>query len=222
MLSVVIPTLNAATTLGATVAALGDGPLGDILVVDGGSKDGTQAMAVGLGAGVLQVPAGRGGQLAAGIAAARGDWLLLLHADTRLGAGWAEAAIAFMADPDNLDRAAAFRLMLDDGNPAARRVERLAAWRCRTLGLAYGDQGLLIRRDFLDRLGGVRPIPLMEDVDLVRRIGRRRLILLDVPALTSAARYRTGGYMLRPARNLICLTLYFLGLPPRVIARLYG
>jgi hypothetical protein len=156
------------------------------------------------------------------VQAAQGDWLLLLHADTRLGAGWGEAANVFMADPANGTRAAAFRLVLDDAHRAARRIERLTLWRCRVFGLAYGDQGLLIRRDFLQSLGGVPPIQLMEDVALVRRIGRRRLTLLDVPALTSAARYRAGGYMLRPARNLICLALYFLGLPPSVIRRLYN
>ncbi|MSO76902.1 MAG: glycosyltransferase [Alphaproteobacteria bacterium] len=222
MLSVVIPTLNAATTLPATLAALAAGPVGEIVVVDGGSGDGTAAIAAGLGARVLAAPAGRGGQLAAGTRAARGDWFLLLHADTRLGAAWGAAARAFMAEPAHVRRAAAFRLVLDDDHPAARRVERLAAWRCRVLGLAYGDQGLLIARGFLERLGGVRPIPLMEDVDLARRITRHRLVLLDAPAVTSAARYRAGGYWRRPARNIVCLALYFLGVPPRVLVRIYG
>ena len=96
------------------------------------------------------------------------------------------------------------------------------SWRCRLLALPYGDQGLLIPRGLYEALGGFRPLPLMEDVDLVRRIGRRRLALLPVAAVTSAARYRRAGYGPRVLRNLACLSLYGLGVPPRVIARLYG
>ena len=104
----------------------------------------------------------------------------------------------------------------------ARRVERLAAWRCRIFGLPYGDQGLLIARAFYEGLGGFRPLPLMDDVDLVRRIGRRNLVLLDADAVTSAARYERDGWLRRPLRNLSCLALYLVGLSPRLVARLYG
>ena len=226
-LSVVIPTLEAAATLPACLAALeegkgrGDLPLGEVIVADGGSADGTAQLAARLGARVLSVAPGRGAQLAAGAAQARGDWLLFLHADTRLAEGWAGAAARFCAAAANRRHAAAFRLALDDGAPAARRVEALAYWRCRLWGLAYGDQGLLISRPFYDEVGGFRALALMEDVDLVRRVGRERLTLLEVPAVTSAARYRAGGYWLRPLRNLACLWLYFLRVPPRLIARLY-
>jgi GT2 family glycosyltransferase len=161
-------------------------------------------------------------QLAAGAAAASADWLLFLHADTRLQPGWAEAVRRFTADPANRQKAACFRFRLDDPSPQARRVERLVAWRCRRLGLPYGDQGLLIHRTYYDELGGFKPVPLMEDVDLVRRIGRRNIVMLAADALTSAARYRRDGYWLRPVRNLCLLSLYFLGVPPRWLARLYG
>ena len=83
-------------------------------------------------------------------------------------------------------------------------------------------RGCCIAAPLYRALGGFRPLPLMEDVDLVRRIGRRRLVALDADAVTSAARYRSDGYLRRPLRNLACLTLYFLGVPPRIIARLYG
>ncbi|MEE8246899.1 MAG: glycosyl transferase family 2, partial [Alphaproteobacteria bacterium] len=89
-------------------------------------------------------------------------------------------------------------------------------------GLPYGDQGLLIHRDLYSRVGGFRPLPLMEDVDIVRRIGARRLVVLEAAALTSAARYRRAGYLRRSLRNLACLGLYFLGVPPRLLVRLYG
>jgi len=222
VLSIVIPTLNAAQTLPGCLAALTGTPRGEIVVADGGSTDGTQALAQTLGARVVEAPRGRGRQMAAGAEAATGDWLLFLHADTRLAPGWTEEAAAFMTDPANAERAAYFRFALDDPAPAARRVERLVAWRCRRLGLPYGDQGLLIARAFYERLGGYRPLAMMEDVALVRRIGRRRLMALDATALTSARRYERDGYLLRPARNLLCLALYFLGLPPRLIARLYA
>ena len=217
-LSVVIPALNASTSLPAALAALGDMPA-EVVVVDGGSTDGTADLAAQLGALVVRAPRGRGGQLAAGVAAARGPWLLLLHADTMLAPGWADAVRDAMRD---LGQAAYFRFALDDAALAARRLERAVAWRCRVLALPYGDQGLLIHRDLLAAVGGIRPLPLMEDVDLIRRLGRARLASLPVAAVTSAARWRDQGYLRRSARNLGCLALFFLGVPPRIIARLYA
>lgn len=217
-LTVVIPALDAARTLPGTVAALGRLPA-EIIVVDAGSTDGTAAVAEGLGARVLAAPRGRGGQIAAGLAAGTGPWLLILHADTRLAPGWAEAVLQAMRSPG---RAGYFRFVLDDDSPAARRLERAVAWRCRKLALPYGDQGLLIHRDLLTSVGGMRPLPLMEDVDLVRRLGRGRLALLDATAVTSAERWRREGYLRRSARNLSCLALWFLGVPPRMIQRVYS
>ncbi len=199
-------------------AALGDAA-DEIVVADGGSTDDTPAVAIGLGARVVSAAKGRGGQLAAGVAAAGGEWLLLLHADTRLSPEWIAAAARFMqAGPA---RAAYFRFVLDSADRRARRVERLVAWRCRRLALPYGDQGLLISRALLEAVGGVRPLPLMEDVDLARRLGRRRLVALDAAALTSASRWERDGWTARSMRNLCCLGLYFAGVPPRHLARLY-
>jgi hypothetical protein len=182
----------------------------------------TAARAGALGARVVVAPSGRGPQLAAGAAAASGAWLLFLHADTRLAPGWPAVVAAFVAVPENAARAGYFALRLDDGGWPARVLEGGVALRCRWLGLPYGDQGLLVAAEFYRALGGFRPLPLMEDVDLVRRIGRRRLIALDATATTSAARYRRDGYCGRSLRNLTCLALYYLGVPPRVIIRLYA
>jgi rSAM/selenodomain-associated transferase 2 len=213
MLSVVIPTLNEAASLRATMASVIEAD--EVVVADGGSLDGTQALAETLGARVVRAQRGRGAQLAAGVVAARGDWLLLLHADTRLAPGWRRSRVA-------PDFAGYFRFALDSDDPRARRLERLVAWRCRMLALPYGDQGLLIHRNLLRSVGGVSPLPLMEDVDLVRRLGRRRLVGLDIAAVTSAAKWRRQGWYRRSARNLVCLSLYFAGVPPRLIAQLYG
>jgi rSAM/selenodomain-associated transferase 2 len=223
MLSLVIPTLNAAPELARTLAAIA-GELGgaDLVVADGGSRDETAAVARAHCARIVAAPRGRGSQLRAGAEAARGDWLLFLHADTRPAPGWRAAIERFTAEPANAERAAAFQFALDDGDPRARRIERGVAWRGRRLGLPYGDQGLIIARRLYWALGGHPAIPLMEDVALARRIGRRRLVILDHPALTSAARYRRDGWRLRPLRNLALLALYFMGVPPRLLARLYG
>ena len=223
--SIVIPALNAAATMGRTLDGLRReraGEVGEIIVVDGGSDDETVAIAEALGARVVPAPSGRGHQLARGAEAAAGEWLLFLHADTLPERGWADALAAFAAEPDNAERAAVFRFALDDPSPAARRLERVVAWRTRALALPYGDQGLFLSRAFYDALGGFRPLPLFEDVDLIRRIGRRRLEMLNVRAVTSSARYRGPGYVARSARNLGCLGLYFLGVKPALIAKLYG
>jgi rSAM/selenodomain-associated transferase 2 len=220
MLSVVIPTLNAAESLPATLENI-RAAAAEIIIADGGSADGTQALADGLGATVIDAPPGRGSQLATGAEPAKGEWLMFLHADTILETGWAEAAHTFMADPNNENRAAVFTFALDDPHPKARRIERWVAWRCRKWALPYGDQGLLISRAFYDSIGGFKPIPLYEDVDIILRIGRARLDVLAPKAITSAIRYQRGGYTLRPLRNLTCLSLYFAGVAPRVIGRLY-
>jgi rSAM/selenodomain-associated transferase 2 len=213
MLSVVIPTLNAAASLRGTLGSIAAAD--EVVVADGGSSDGTQALATSLGARVIAAPRGRGLQLAQGVATAQGDLLLLLHADTRLATGWRDVQL----DPGE---AGYFRFALDSDEPRARQIERLVAWRCRTLALPYGDQGLLIHRDLLDAIGGIRPLPLMEDVDVIRRLGRRRLVAIDIAATTSATRWQREGWHRRSLRNLSCLTLYFMGVPPRLIARLYG
>ncbi len=218
MLSVVIPTLNAENSLSATLSSVRS-EADEIVVVDGGSTDKTRSVAETVGARVVVVPRGRGVQLAAGAAAATRDWLLFLHADTVLEDDWPAAAAAHVANDG--ERAAFFRLVFDEDHGAARWVAALANWRARILGLPYGDQGLLISRRLYDAVGGYRPLPLMEDVDLARRLGKARLTMLEVTARTSADRYRRDGWFARPLTNLFCLGLWFAGLPPERIVSIY-
>ncbi len=225
-LSIVIPTLNVVPVLGPTLAALaqmeGAGLVKELIVVDGGSTDGTCEAVIEAGAVLIASEPGRGRQLQAGGATARSDWILFLHADTELDLGWSDAIRGFIDTPESGDHAGYFRFALDDACAGARRVERLVTWRNRLLGLPYGDQGLVMSRALYEKIGGYRAFPLMEDVDLVRRLGRRRLRLLDVAATTSAERYRRDGYWHRPARNFLCLGLYYLGFSPHLIKRVYG
>jgi rSAM/selenodomain-associated transferase 2 len=214
MLSVVIPTLNSAGSLGACLERMAEAD--EIVVVDGGSVDSTVATAHAGGAKVIRTARGRGIQLRAGAEAAQGDWLLFLHADTVLGSDWRREADAHIAARPT--SGACFRFRLADPAWQARLIERGVRLR----RFPYGDQGLLISRTLYDAVGGYRPLPLMEDVDLVRRIGRRRLRLLDEEAWTSAARWRRDGWARRTAGNLGLRLLYRLGASPDRLARLYG
>jgi len=196
-----------------------------VIVVDGGSIDSTAQLADSMGATVITSMAGRGRQLATGANSANNEWFLFLHADTVLDPGWSAIVQNFVRNYDG-DAAAYFKFALDHDSPQAKRLERIVSWRCRRFALPYGDQGLLIHRDLYQSVGGYSLIPLMEDVDFLRRlrrkIGRNGLHCLPVRAVTAADRYRRDGYLIRSGRNLLCLTAYWLGVPSRYIARLYG
>ena len=220
-LSVIIPTLNAASLLGATADALlsgaTEGLIHELVISDGGSTDETRAVAKELGAVWIDGPAGRGGQIARGVAAATAEWLLILHADTHLSEGWTKAALEHMNERP--DRAGYFRLRFRADGLAPRLVATGANLRARLMGLPYGDQGLLISRVVLGEVGGMPDIPLMEDVALADRL-RGRLCALDADALTSPDRYLRDGWARRVTRNLGTLLRYRLGTPPdRLIGR---
>jgi rSAM/selenodomain-associated transferase 2 len=229
MISVIIPTLNAEMALSAAMTALVpaavEGIVREVIVVDGGSTDRTLKIADQSGATIIRSEPGRGRQLAAGARQARMPWLLFLHADTVLETGWENDAAALIERVElghRPETAAAFRFALDDLGALPRLVEAGVALRCALLRLPYGDQGLLLPKRLYESVGGFADLPLMEDVDLVRRLGRRRTLILRPRATTSANRYRKDGYIRRMMRNLSCLTLYKLGAPMRLIIRLYG
>lgn len=216
-ISVVIPTLNAATALPGCVASLMEGVeagiLREVVISDGGSTDATKAIAGGIGARLVTGPASRGGQLRRGCAAAQGPWILLLHADTQLAPGWAEAARAHMLT----GQAGWGTLRFDRGGAF---VAGWANWRSRSLGLPYGDQSLLLPHSLLNEVGGVPDLPLMEDVALARAL-KGQLAPAGFTAVTSAEKYRTQGWVRRGARNLWTLARYFAGTSPDELAKAY-
>jgi len=229
MITVVIPTLNAEATLPATLTALVpaalEGLVREVIVVDGGSKDRTREVADQAGADLLTAPPNRGAQMRAGANAARHPWLLFLNADTVLDAGWEREASHFMQRVDSGSSrrsAAAFRFALDDDGIAPRALEGLVRLRCALLRLPYGEQGLLIPRPVYDKAGGHRAVPLMEDLDLVRRVGLRRVKLLRSRAISNAARYRRDGYIRRALGNQAQRILYTLHLAPARTSQLSG
>ena len=219
-ISVVIPTLNAEPSLGRCLRSLMEGLeaglIREVIISDGGSRDATGALGQAWGAEVLHGAPSRGGQLRRGCAAARGEWLLVLHADTVLAEGWTRDVGAHLQDGE----AAWFRLAFDGGGTAAALVAGWANLRSRA-GLPYGDQGLLVPRRLYDAVGGYPDQPLMEDVALARAL-RGHLRGLPVTARTSSQKYRRQGWLRRGARNLWTLTRYFAGVSPQRLARSYS
>ena len=168
----------------------------------------------------MAAPRGRGRQLAAGVAASSGEWLLVVHADARLPIAALRAAEAVLARGD-VD-AAAWPLAIDGAGAWLRLVERGAALRWRLTGLAYGDQGLLVRRALYEAVGGYPETRIMEDVVLIRRIARRaRVHRLAAPILADARRWRREGRMRGTLRNAALITLFLAGVSADRIARWY-
>jgi rSAM/selenodomain-associated transferase 2 len=218
-LSVVIPALNEAAGVAEAVrSAAAEGA--EVIVVDGGSADGTPQRAAAAGATVLHSPPGRARQLGAGAGVARGEVLVFLHADTRLPAGWSRAVEEALRDP----RVAGgcFRLRFDERSAALALVEWGARLRVALLGLPYGDQALFARREVLERIGGVPQAPILEDLDLVRRLRRAgRLARLPLAVATSARRYRAGGTARTVLRNALAACAWWLGLDRERVAAWY-
>lgn len=218
-ISIVIPTLNAAQTLPAALQALMEGLhtglIRELIVTDGGSTDQTLEIADEAGAEIVTGAASRGGQLRRGCELARGEWLLVLHADTVLEDGWTKV----VGDHLRTGTPAAFRLAFHATGFAPGWVAGWANLRSRVIGLPYGDQGLLIPRRTYEQAGGFPDQPLMEDVALMRRV--RGVALLPTRAFTSADRYQKAGWARRGSRNLWTLFRYFLGADPEELARAY-
>jgi rSAM/selenodomain-associated transferase 2 len=223
LVTVVIPVLNDTTALTSLLPTLPADPSVQVVVVDGG-------LGYELAFDALRErhPAvewvrsarGRGVQMNIGATCARGRWLLFLHADTRLGAGWLDLLRRLDDHPSIVG--GSFRFALDSTARWARWIERGVRLRVRLFDLPYGDQALFARRDVFGKLGGYRDLPLMEDVDFIRRLRRRgRLEHADVPALTSARRWERDGWVRRTVENAALILLFLAGWSPASLARRY-
>jgi rSAM/selenodomain-associated transferase 2 len=167
----------------------------------------------------LEAPRGRARQMNAGAAAARGDWLLFLHADSRLPSGWHDAIEE--ADRSRSVVAGCYRFALDSGSMFARAIELGVRLRVALIGLPYGDQALFVRRQRFEAVGGFADLPIMEDVDFVRRMHKEgALFRSPLHVVTSARRWERDGWVSRTLRHLLLISLYYCGLPPARLARL--
>lgn len=229
MISVVIASSNHAATLPDALEALVHAAMGglvaEVILADAGSSDETLTIADAMGAHIIApVAGGRGAQLAAGAAIAKSEWLLFLPADAVLEPGWDDEVDNFLrrARRAGGEIAAAFRFALDDPSRTARRAELWARLRYRLLRLPQGDQGLLIGRRFYEKLGGYRALSAMEDLDLARRIGAERIVLLRSAARSSAERYKSDRSLMRSARRALAFVLCYFDAPADLLARIAG
>lgn len=225
-LGVVIPCRNEARSLPALLAQLQAAPglVAAVVVVDGGSHDGSASLAALGGAQVLRCGPNRGLQLAAGVAALATPWLLLLHADLRLPPGWA-TAIGHAIGRSDASQGPAwwFDLGIQGRDPALRLVELAVAWRSRWRQLPYGDQGLLLGRPLLERAGGIPSLPLMEDLELAQQLGRlTRLRGLGLALAVSDRRWRHRGVWQTTLANARLRRLWRQGISAEILADLYA
>lgn len=218
-LSIVIPTLDEEDSLRPSLEQaleLTD----DVWVSDGGSRDATVELATRLGARVVDGAPGRGGQLNRGAEAARGDVLLFLHADTLLPGDVLEQL------RDALDagaEAGGFHVRYEGGGHRLSELgHRLVRWRTSLFKWPLGDQAQFVTRRAFEAAGGFPDWPILEDLHLIRRLARRGTVrVLDGPVVSSARRFARQGVASTAATNWLIWTLYFLGLSPRRLARLY-
>jgi hypothetical protein len=227
-IAVVIPTLNEAPHIADRIAELSAVRGVELIIVDGGSSDGTfdRARAVRLGgqaaaARVCSCPPGRARQMNFGAAMARSPILLFLHADTRLPEDFAESVRWTLALEGVA--AGAFELRIESPSPGLRLIERLANWRSRALQMPYGDQALFLMAETFRQLGGFPEIPVMEDFNFVRRLKRRgRIAIVPTPVLTSSRRWMKRGVLRQTLLNQALICGCLLGASPSRLARWYG
>ena len=218
--SVIVPVLNEEGRIGETLRRARQPGVREIIVVDGGSMDQTRAVAQPLADHVVSAPRGRAAQMNAGAELATGDILLFLHADTLLPAGFAETVAAACTTPAVVG--GRFDVELTPASPLLWLTGELMNWRSRCSRIATGDQAMFVRREVFDRMGGYADIPLMEDVELSRRLkGAGRIACLRQRVTTSARRWQAHGVVKTILLMWTLRALYFFGVSPVRLRRLY-
>lgn len=221
-LSVIVPVLNEAPALGASLDAIRLGaPEAETLVADGGSIDDTVQIARSRGAHTLNAPRGRARQMNAGAAAAKGDTLAFVHADTLVPATFANDIIIAFTDSHVVG--GRFDVELDDPSLWLRVLGQLINWRSRVMRSATGDQAIFVRRDIFVALGGFKEIELCEDIDFVQRLKRRgETACLRSRVVTSARRWRQKGIMRTVLKMWLIKSLFLAGVSPARLRRYYA
>ncbi len=219
-ISVIIPVLNEVGTVKNVLAPVGQAAGVEVIVVDGGSQDGTVELVKSLGVKVINSVPGRANQMNAGARAVTGEILLFLHADTYLPAGFEALVRNSLDQPGAI--AGAFELRIDGIMRGLRLVERMVNWRSRYLQMPYGDQAIFLRAEVFRKIGGFPEIPIMEDFDLMRRLKRQgQIVIAPAPVLTSGRRWKELGVLKTTLLNQLAIAAYLLGVPPKRIARWY-
>jgi len=225
-ISIIIPVLNELNTIAATLATTNTGKQIEVIVVDGGSVDGTLELVRSLGVTVLSSLGGRAVQMNAGAEVATGDILLFLHADTLLPPEFDTMIRTAMQSPppagSQVAIAGAFRLQIDAPARSFRAIERGVNWRSRFLQMPYGDQAIFLRATTFDRLGGFLELPIMEDFELMCRLKRwERITIIPIPVITSARRWLKKGILKTTLINQTIILAYLVGVSPQRLMRWY-
>ena len=219
-ISIIIPALNEAATIGRTLSHLDGIDNLELIVVDGGSIDGTAELARSQGAKVIQSNPGKAIQMNTGAAAAAGDILVFLHADTRLPEGFRHEIVTTLNQRGVA--AGAFRLSIDSPAAGIRFIERMANLRSRFLRLPYGDQALFMKKSLFDRIGGFPQMQIMEDFILVRRLKHKgKIVIVPKAVVTSPRRWLHLGILRTWLINQLIIMAYYLGLPSERLTRIY-
>jgi rSAM/selenodomain-associated transferase 2 len=219
--SIIIPVLDEEAAIAETIAAAALTGAGEILVVDGGSRDRTRAIAAGRGCRVVDAAPGRAAQMNAGAAAATGEVLLFLHADTWLSPDGITELTRALSDERTVG--GRFDVRLEGPEAIFRVIETLMNVRSRLTRIATGDQAIFVRRSVFEALGGYAPIPLMEDVEFSARLKRLgRVACLRSRVRTSVRRWRRYGPWATIARMWCLRVRYALGTSPHRLAHDYA
>jgi rSAM/selenodomain-associated transferase 2 len=219
-ISIIIPTLNEAKNIQAAINSTKPSTNVEIIVVDGGSNDGTPAIAQSLGATVISSVPGRAIQMNTGAAIASGEILLFLHADTRLPPGYDEMIRQELQKPKTI--AGAFTLRIDAPHWGLRLVEWGVKWRSRFYQLPYGDQAIFLTKTAFDKVGHFPQIPIMEDFELINRLKRlNKISIIKAPVITSSRRWLKKGIFMTTLLNQIIIIAYLLGVSPEKIRQWY-
>jgi len=223
-LSIIIPVLNEAYIINRTLMHLqnleGDFSL-ELIIVDGDPEGSTLAAVTSTTVKKIKSPRGRGFQMNQGSRLATGEILVFLHADVVLSK---DALLQIVDVCRRKDFAGgAFSLGIDSGKPVFRLIEKAVSIRSRLTKIPYGDQAIFINKTIYDKIGGFRDIPLMEDVDLMRRIKKvgGKIIILPGMALTSSRRWEKEGVIFCTLRNWLLITLFLLGVAPERLVKFY-